>query len=482
MEEHLVATENNGTVTESLPEIMLASEPEQQLLSQHGEFLDFFSTTSIQQHRLSKSILWDPSKCASMCEKLTLLCQHPSAKRYAVLISMLFANMGRISFDLHSGDVYRPKSFASFTPLSHLEMQRLPFQFFMARKMACADLLVRFHEGFMTLKPYHRREYIQTMLSSCTRSQVLKFVDEIRVRFGYTVQRYWYSPQYPDSVPPLNSAQASEEDTLVDDVATSIAGTCLDGAVAPQSMPHDGKLRIRTEPTRATITGRITETIVPVMADGTFTPPYLKGVGVVSTFQREGERHLLMKRDLTAKLPSGEFAVDVFGGKIETGTKVGTVADSDSIATGCREFCEETSCIPYLYLTNGWSSSKIPDIYRTDAIERNRLLASAQAYFEAFVRSKPQLIRTTPAPGVHKHFTMAFGVYIIEDMLLPESIFSGVEDEILYEGGIHYEVFSIAVSKLHTLHGQFSPRLRSINFCNKIQMLYGVHPNGESLG
>jgi hypothetical protein len=481
MEEKVPETESSCAVAGSHAETVTAAE--QQLLSQHGEFLDLFLTASIQQHRLSRSVLGDLEKCADMCEKLTLLCKHPSAKRYVGLISTLFANMGRIPLDLHNSEVYRPKSLGSFTPLSYLEMQRLPFQFFMARKMACADLLVRFHEGFMTLKPYHRREYIQTMLSSCTRNQILKFVDEIRMRFGYTVQRYWYSVQCPDSTPLSSSAGGA----VVDNVATVlIGGISIDDVGLPPSeqvMSRDVKLRFHAEPTRATtLTSRVTETIVPVMGDAPFTPPYLKGVGVVSTFQREGERHLLLKRDLTAKLPSGEFAVDVFGGKIETGEKAGTVADSDSIATGCREFCEETSCIPYLYLANGWSSSKIPDVYRTDVIKRNQLLTDAQRYFEAFVRRKPQLIRTTPGPGVHKHYTMAFGVYIIEDMLLPESIFSGVEDEILYEGGIRYEVFSIAVSKLHMLQGQFSPRLRSINFCNKIQILYGVHPKGETLG
>lgn len=365
----------------------------------------------------------------ALCEQLSQIIAHPVADRYSVLVEKLLVKFVNVLARQRVSSSYQQQNFQQCNALTIMEMKKLPREFFKARNRAHPKLLLENHSGFSLLNAKDQQLYIDCLHTKCTPESVVNFIRYVNAHYKCTIA---ITPSTP--VTPVTS----------DSYSTMISAST--GTTATDHTTHDDSKR--------------ESDVLRCNDAGEFIPPFLKGVGIVTTFNKDGETHILFKRD-----PERQYA-DVFGGKIEIGNS--GIIDTDSIATACREMSEETDGTPYLYLTKGLDRIQLTDYDTVDKCKT--LLSDSQHLFERLVRSKPLLIHTTPGRGVPYHMTIAFGVYILENLELPIDIFTGKEDSLLYTYGEHYSVFTIPVRKLHTI--KLHPRLKSIDFCRKIQALY----------
>lgn len=163
--------------------------------------------------------------------------------------------------------------------------------------------------------------------------------------------------------------------------------------------------------------------------------PFMKGVGVIG-WRFEGKRLQFLMSRKNGKL-------DCFGGKVEYGI------DSDSAATAAREFVEEVSCEPYLYLM---------DLYPEDC---STLLKDAQAYFEPLIRRDRNLVRD----GI------AWGVYFCEFPNIPVNCFREREDMLTCDDGDLFKAEWVDVWQLCN-RTALAGRLSYLNMSGALDLIY----------
>lgn len=171
--------------------------------------------------------------------------------------------------------------------------------------------------------------------------------------------------------------------------------------------------------------------------------PYLKGAGIIGyRFKNHRIKFLVMRKH--------SHKYDVFGGKIEA------KHDCDAAATAAREFCEESSCEPYMYLND----IAVPD--DTDERGYNRIFTQAQSYFEGLIRDKPNLI----------HHEESWGVFFVELPNIPVNVFPSTEDERLHNGsGERYVAQWIDIWELLDRSKQTN-RMKCLNIQTGLEQIY----------
>jgi 8-oxo-dGTP pyrophosphatase MutT (NUDIX family) len=167
--------------------------------------------------------------------------------------------------------------------------------------------------------------------------------------------------------------------------------------------------------------------------------PFIKGAGLIG-WRFNGKRLQFLLSRKNGKL-------DCFGGKVEYDL------DIDSAATAAREFVEETSCEPYLYL----QELSVPET--KDEIKQT--LIDAQAFFEPLIRKHPNLVRD----GIK------WGIYFCEIPDIPTMCFLDREDMLTSNDGDKFTPEWVDIWTLLDAN-QVNKRLSCLNMIPAIERIY----------